>query len=164
MTTTTVPAPVPPTIASTPSFHPKDGVRCLYLRDRKARPVGLIMCVRDNGIVRFGWSVCDAQDTFRKTEARQIAHGRLTQLAVDSVTLPEGLSDTPMNRVLVHLSGNVEGVPQIVRHGARRAVKARLALARQDAPRTMVVSRTPTKPRLNVIERLMFKLKTFFWA
>jgi hypothetical protein len=98
-----------------------------FIRDRKNRPVGLIMCVRDDKSIRFGWSVCDTRhDTFRKTEARQIANNRLTAFTTDSVTLPEGLSDTPMNRVLVYLSSKVDGVPQIIRHGARKAVKARI--------------------------------------
>lgn len=163
-TQTTTTTPSTPHTVSMPSFHPKDGVRCLYLRGRRGRPVGLVMSVRKDGKTMFGWSMCAKGDTFRKTDARRFAFERLTELPTDATAPAEGLSDTPMNRVLTHLAGLPTGVPAVIQQGVRRAIAARQAeeTERSAESSRMVVSRTPVQPKLSLLERAMLKLRMMF--
>lgn len=111
---------------SSDMFHPSNGVRCLYIRDRHGVPVGLVMTsAKATGSPSMGWSLCRRkEDVFRKREAKTVASERLT--TIPEVSLPSGLTNTPMNRALVALSTD-ESIPHTIRHGAHQALVQRLA-------------------------------------
>ena len=106
-------------------FHPSNGVRCLYLRDRRGNPVGLIMSENRDGQSRMGWSLCKRkEDVFRKFDAKVVAFERMTPIPtvmLDSVRL------TPMNCALTALSQDAS-VPHTVSSGARRELNRRREL------------------------------------
>lgn len=113
-------------------FHPSNGVRCFYVRDRHDNPVGLVMTRQTPDGPQMGWSLCKRrEDTFRKLDAKVVAFDRLAP--VPSVTLPEGLRDTPMNRALSVLSADMTA-PQTVRSAAKREVQRRLEAGPSSLP------------------------------
>lgn len=106
-------------------FHPSNGVRCFYLRDRHGNPTGLIMTNVSEAQNKMGWSLCNRrQDVFYKFEAKMVAMERMAD--VPSVEL-DGVRDTPMNRALTALSQN-EAIPHTVSSGARRELQRRRML------------------------------------
>ena len=104
-------------------FHPSNGFRCLYLYNTRNphRMLGVLIVKKlPSGDHQWGWSMCHKNDQFNKKDARQIAMLRLSPMP--EVTLPltqlgEGLRDTPMNRILVHVSQDPE-MPNSLRKAA----------------------------------------------
>lgn len=64
-----------------------------YVRDRKGRPIGVLVAVKNDVTVAFGWSLCHKSDQFSKVKGTLIAENRAN--ADKSISLPETLY-TPM--------------------------------------------------------------------
>lgn len=107
-------------------FHPMNGVRCVYVRGRGTQLVGLIMTHMRDGVMRMGFSLCNqSEDTFRKSNAKELAFERLQ--SIPTVSVDSRLHDTPMNRALTALAmGMVEKAPQTIVSGAKRELARRI--------------------------------------
>jgi hypothetical protein len=101
-------------------FHPSNGFRFVYLRGRHGQMIGVITATDDG---KMGWSLCNRVDRFSKTEAKEMATNRLTNIP-ENVVVPDLLRSTRMNMALVSLA-NSEDVPHTIRHGARETLKKR---------------------------------------
>ncbi len=131
-------------------FHPSQGVRCLYIRNRHGHHVGLVMTQVSNGVAKMGWSLCKRKaqgknmDVFRKSEAKVVAFSRLAE--IPTVEVPKGLNDTPMNRALVALSESDKSVPQSIRHAASEMIAHRMSLVNAANDQQPEAAPIPTSP------------------
>lgn len=97
-------------------FHPTNGFRCKYLRNRHGNPIGLIMTKVQGDQLLAGWSLCNRKlDVFRKSEARRMAAERLA---------PIETSDGSMLSALEHFANSTE-VPDSVSRGCRHEIAYR---------------------------------------
>jgi len=108
-------------------FHPSNGYRFLYVRDRQDNPVGVIASTAAGSM---GWSLCKRKlDRFTKTEAKELAcdPARMRDIPrVQTDLRVAGVNDTPMNRTLCALSNDMD-VPHTIRQAARQALESRRA-------------------------------------
>lgn len=84
-------------------------VRKKYLRDTKGNPFGCMIAIDFDGVVSFGWSLCDKNDRFYKSQATEIASGRARANLVREVKVPHRIEkrfDEFMSNVMMHLGDN----------------------------------------------------------
>lgn len=61
-----------------------------YIRDLRNNPVGVVVVIKENGIYRFGYSLCSPQDRFDKETGTKIAihRAKAKNLALDQALAP----------------------------------------------------------------------------
>ena len=47
-----------------------------YIRDKKGHPIGVMVAVKSDGDISFGWSLCNKCDSFSKELGSKIADNR----------------------------------------------------------------------------------------
>ncbi len=122
-------------------FHPSNGYRFFYVRDRHDNPVGVIVTRVVSGDAKpiMGWSLCKRkEDRFTRAAARFLATDPTRMVPIPPMPPPAVIDDTPMNRALTALSKDMT-VPHTIRAAAKREIERR-----EDMEYTTPRAATPT--------------------
>lgn len=134
--------------ATPDGYHPKNGIRCLYVytdNSKKRQPRGLVMSFTDKDNRTYvGWSLCNRKhDNFTKHSARIMAASRMVEIPKelseisDIPTLKNGNIMTSMHRSLAYVS-ILNDVPEVIRkfcaeYKPKRTQKPK-AIEKQETP------------------------------